>query len=212
MTRQNGGIGVNSTRGFKPSEQDLLAAMHDPDSGIVADAAMTLGMSGADHAVDALLELLMHAEPPVRSAAASALGLIGSERAIADLRTASSDGDASVASAASVALRRIGDEDAANAACERLVTELCSADPERRGLAARALGGLKSPEAVEPLLATLVDPDPQVRADVASALGWICDPRATTPLTAVGFTDPDPFVRDLAMNAVARIVTLGAAH
>jgi HEAT repeat protein len=63
--------------------------------------------------------------------------------------------------------------------------------------------------AVEPLIEALADPSAQVRADAAGSLGWIGDGRATTPLSAVGFTDPDPLVRKVAMHAVARLVVPG---
>ena len=190
----------------KPSDEELLSAVRDEDPRTAASAATVLGLRGDVRALDALIELLHHSEAQARSAAATALGLIGLESSIPELREATCDCDSGVAAAASLALQRLGDEGSAEAACEYLVTELQAEDPERRALAARALGGLAHPSAVEPLLEALADSSAQVRADAAGSLGWLSDQRATTPLTSAGFNDPDPFVREVAMYAVAHLV------
>ena len=190
----------------KPSDEELMSAVLDDDPRAAASAATVLGLRGDERAIDALITLLHHKEAEARSAAATALGLIGAESVIPELRDATCDCDSGVAAAASVALQRLGDEGSAEAACSYLVTELQAPDPERRALAARALGGLAHPSAVEPLLAALEDSSAQVRADAAGSLGWLGDRRATTPLTSAGFNDPDSHVREVAMHAVARLV------
>jgi hypothetical protein len=194
----------------KPSDEELLSAVHGDDPESAASAATVLGLRGDERAMDALLDLLHHSDAAARAGAATALGLIGLESAIPVLREATCDCDPSVASAASLALQRLGDDGSAEAACACLIKELEAPDPERRALAARALGGLMSLSAVAPLMEALSDFSAQVRADAAGSLGWIGDPRATPLLTSVGFTDPDPSVREVAMYAVARLVMPGA--
>jgi HEAT repeat protein len=191
------------------SDEDLFEALSGGDAVSAASAATTLGVRGDERAVEALLQLLHHPQAAARSAAATALGLIGCASSIPELREAVADCDSTVAAQASLALQRIGDEGSEEAACATLVGEMSAEDPERRALAARALGGLMHRSAVEPLIGGLADPVAQVRADAAGSLGWIGDTRAITPLSAAGFADPDPFVRRVAMHAVARILIPG---
>jgi HEAT repeat protein len=191
------------------SDEDLLEAVADGDAESAASAAKILGSRGDERAIGALLELLRHPEAAARCAAAIALGLIGSESAVPALRNAVQDCDREVAMQASVALQRIGDEGSEEAACASLIAEMDAADPERRALAARALGGLIDLDAVEPLISALSDPSAQVREDAAGSLGWIGDTRAIPPLSSLGFTDPDPLVRRVAMHAMARIIVPG---
>jgi HEAT repeat protein len=199
---------LNAARS-RPTQDDLLAAVNEGDAEAAASAATVLGLHGDERVLDALLELLRHPSPNARAAAATALGLIGSEAAIPALRKALEDCDSTVATHASLALQRLGDVESEDAACDSLVEEMKAPDPERRALAARALGGLMHARAVEPLIAALSDVSAQVRADAAGSLGWIGDPRATTPLSEMAFTDPDPFVREVAVHAVARLVVPG---
>jgi HEAT repeat protein len=195
--------------GARVSERDLLAAVRGGDAGAAASAATVLGLHGDERVLGALVGLLHHPNASARAAAATALGLIGSEAAIPELRRALGDCDSTVAAHASLALQRLGDEESEEAACATLMEEMRAPDPERRALAARALGGLMHARAVEPLIAALADVSAQVRADAAGSLGWIGDSRATTALSEVGFTDPDPFVREVALHAVARLVVPG---
>jgi len=200
---------MSASAGVRASEEELIALVGGGDASAAANAATILGLHGDERVLGALLELLHHPVAAARASAATALGLLGIEKAIPELRSAMSDPDSSVAAHASLALKRLGDDDSEAAACASLVSEMRSDDPERRSLAARALGGLSAPLAVGPLLGALDDPAAQVRADAACSLGWIGDERATTPLTRLGFTDPDPFVREVAMHAIARLVVPG---
>jgi len=197
---------VNASYKVKPTDEELLSAVCDEDPEAAASAATVLGLRGDERALDALLAMLHHRDSAARAAAAGALGLLGMEIAIPALQDASHDGDASVAAAASLALQRLGVEGSARAASERLVAELKAEDPERRALAARALGGLMDGIAVQPLVERLSDADAQVRADAAGSLGWIGEPSAAPMLMSVGFTDPDVRVRKIAMHAVARLI------
>jgi hypothetical protein len=198
-----------ASTGARVSEDELLALVGSGDASAAAGAATILGLHGGERVLDALLELLHHPVAAARASAATALGLLGLDRAIPDLRSAMRDSDSAVATHASLALKRLGDDESEAAACASLVEEMDAEDPDRRALAARALGGLAGPLAVDPLIKALDDPMAQVRADAACSLGWLGDQRATTPLTRLGFTDPDPFVREVAMHAIARMVVPG---
>jgi HEAT repeat protein len=200
---------MSASAGVRASEDELIALVGGGDASAAASAATILGLHGDERVLDALLELLHHPVAAARASAATALGLLGIEKAIPELRSAMSDADSSVAAHASLALKRLGDDDSEAAAVASLVSEMRSGDPERRSLAVRALGGLPGALAVGPLLGALDDPAAQVRADAACSLGWIGDERATTQLTRLGFTDPDPFVREVAMHAIARLVVPG---
>lgn len=197
---------MKTTYGTKPSDEELLSAIGDADPATIAHAATILGLRGDERASDALIQLLYHRDAAARGAAATALGLIGLESSIPFLRQATTDCDPEVSAAACVALQRLGDSESAESACDSLIAELHAPDAERRALAARALGGLMRQSAVDPLLDALQDPAAQVRADAAGSLGWLGDPRATVSLASVGFNDPDPFVREVAMYAVAHLV------
>jgi len=77
-------------------------------------------------------------------------------------------------------------------------------DPEVRKNAAKALGKIKDPRAVEPLIATLKDKDSDVRWHAARALEKIQDPRAVEPLIAT-LKDKDSEVRWHAAEALEKI-------
>jgi len=200
---------MSATAGARANEDELIALVGSGDASTAANAATILGLHGGERVLGALIELLHHPVAAARASAATALGLLGIDKAIPELRGAMSDSDTSVAAHASLALKRLGDDDSEAAAAASLVEEMKAEDADRRALAARALGGLSGALAVGPLLNALDDPAAQVRADAACSLGWIGDQRATTALTRLGFTDPDPFVREVAMHAIARLVVPG---
>src|SRR5690348_4171925 len=64
----------------------------------------------------------------------------------------------------------------------QLIKRLNDPDVERRVPAAKFLGQLGDPRAVEPLIQALQDPTPAVRAAAAQALGALGDPRAVPAL------------------------------
>ena len=74
----------------------------------------------------------------------------------------------------------------------------------RRREAARSLGKLKAPEALDPLLAALADKDRYVARAAAQALGESGDVRAVLPLTGL-LTDSDTEVRRDAASALGQI-------
>jgi TonB family protein len=74
------------------------------------------------------------------------------------------------------------------------LTDLKSADIEKRRAAADELGYLRNREAVPLLISALADKDASVREAAAFALGQITDPRAVVPLTKA-LVDKDADVR-----------------
>jgi HEAT repeat protein len=87
-------------------------------------------------------------------------------------------------------------------------------DPERRRVAAGALGAIRDPRAVVPLIDVLSNGDPDVQPHAARALGEIRDPRALEALVRAS-GDPRTDVRDAALEALDQmrgvIAMLGAA-
>lgn len=71
-----------------------------------------------------------------------------------------------------------------------------------RCAAARAIGRMAIPGAVEALTEALLDEDPDVRADAAQALRDIGDPAAAEPLMRNLVGDPDPDVKKPALEAL----------
>jgi TonB family protein len=76
----------------------------------------------------------------------------------------------------------------------RLLTNLKSAEAEKRRAAADEIGALRNREAVPLLIAALADKEATVREAAAFALGQITDPRAVAPLTRA-LVDKDAEVR-----------------
>src|SRR5207244_66268 len=85
-------------------------------------------------------------------------------------------------------------------------------EPRLRASAAGALGKVSCPEAVDALLDAVQDRDPKARAAVVNALGKIAvgDDRARAALEQ-RLHDPDAFVRNRAVIALARVAGPPAA-
>src|SRR6185437_1026959 len=82
------------------------------------------------------------------------------------------------------------------------------ADPSRdtaRVWAARILGRIRDPRAVEDLISRLHDRDDRLRMAAAEALGIIADPRGLQPVVRATLRDPAPQVRAHAAGAVVGI-------
>jgi HEAT repeat protein len=171
----------------------------------VSEAFVAFDARGDQRCVDALVGLLHRPEPLARAAGATGLGSIRSASAARGLRAAVNDPDPCVCAASLTALSGPLDSTFMKAASEALVTQLHSADPELRVLAARALGGALGGRAVEPLLVALADDEPLVRADAAASLGRVAGPRANDALARVIDKDPVSYVREVARHSIARL-------
>jgi len=89
--------------------------------------------------------------------------------------------------------------------CRVLSGILCDGVDVHRCLAARALGRIGAPVAVQPLIAALLDEDEDVRTDAAEALSEMADPRAARQLLENLLGDP---CTDVKLAAIATLVKL----
>jgi hypothetical protein len=201
-----------------------------------ARAGLFLGESGSPAAVRHLLELLDDPNPRVRLSAARGLGRLGHPSVLPAL-LASLEGPRAipvdvVADAACdirscpVSLLRKGLESRSvptrAAAVELLgrfqaldalddVIELLQHDPssEVRARAARALGRLGSPRAVDALLATVADGPPATRMQAIWALGEIGDDQAV-PVLRILLLGPSLRLAEQSAIALAAMGEVGA--
>lgn len=206
-----------------------------PSAAARARAGAFLGAAGTSAAVPDLVALLHDEDPEVRWAAARALGRIGDVSAVSPLLSAlegrhplpvelvidavSQIRDCPVSllrqglrsrsvptRAATVEL--LGRVQALAATAD--VIELLDTDPslEVRARAARALGRIGSPHAVEPLLARLDAGPMAVRTQAAWALGEVAALDAVPSLRRV-LLGPSRQLSEAAAKALARIVPVG---
>lgn len=171
-------------------------------------AARLLGDIGAPAAIPALASALRDPhedEASVKKTAAEALARVGGPDAI-DLLIAElvrSDDQATQLVADALV-------DSGPAATEPLLAVL--ADSKRgtgRVWAARILGQIGDPRAVDALVARLHDRHEPLRSAVAEALGRIADARATRALSQAALRDPVPQVR---AHAAAALAPVAGAH
>lgn len=145
--------------------RSLVAMLGTGDSDCRWWATRALAEIGGREEVMALKEVLDDNDPDLRACAALALGRIRDASAAPALATRLSDSSAFVASIAADALSLLGE-----GAVETLAASLASPEPHARLLAVRALGRIKSKEAIGPLFGVLQDPSYLVRYYAQEAL------------------------------------------
>ncbi|MFN2291050.1 MAG: DUF123 domain-containing protein [Anaerolineae bacterium] len=128
-------------------------------------AARALAEVGGQPAVSALVRVLDDPEPDVRACIALALGRLKAAEGAPALASLLADESAFVASVAADALSMIGE-----AAVPTLAESLEAEDAHPRLLAVRALGRIKSQQAIGPLFGLLEDPSYLVRYYAREAL------------------------------------------
>lgn len=179
------------------------AFMTGPDTGAVAQVAVTLELTSAD------------GEPTRRESARTAEPLAGGPAA---LRVA-------LERAATSAVERAVKGLALQLAAERedtgeLIRDLDAADAAVRDHAVRALADRGAREAVPALIARLGDGDPAVVERAVGALAQLRDPRAAGPLIELARHRDPAYVAQLARilgdiggpDARAWLVTMSAGH
>jgi HEAT repeat protein len=167
-------------------------------------AAETLGLAGLAQAVPALVESLRDRhedEASVKSAASTALARLRDATAIPLLVQELARVDEH--SSRNVAEAIVGFGAMATPALLELLIDPAYA--AARVWAARILGRIGDPGAVDDLIARLSDRDDRLRMAAAEALGAIRDPRALQALVRATLRDPAPQVRAHAAGAVAHI-------
>jgi HEAT repeat protein len=171
----------------KPAIPQLAAVLNSENQDGRSRAAIALGRTHDQGAIQPLVRALNDADTTVRRAAASALSELAAqedvhaETAVEPLIGALQDADAQVRERAATALWRIRDI----RAVEPLIKALQDSRPDVRAAAAGALGGIQDRRAVDPLIKALQDSTEEVRLRASIALGQIRDVRGVVPLIAV---------------------------
>jgi HEAT repeat protein len=202
----------------------VVPALVDREPVVRATAARAVLSLPRDEAARLLLPLLHDKQEFVRRETAYALGLARSTTAIDDLIVALSlDKEAGVRGASAVALGQIGDARAVPALSDALGRRVSRGLVNRatlrkteendfvRRAAAISLGQIKSREGVPALVAALTNEraGDDVRRESARALGLIGDKSATPALNAA-LTARDPYLSQLALEALRKIDPNGA--
>ena len=171
-------------------------ALRDGDQRIRFAALAALRVVRDEAAADLIIGLLNDPDRDIRRAAVGALNP-GMNRAALVLATLSRSEDPFERMSSIGGLEVIGDA----ASRSRLVELLKDPADSVRGGAARALGRLEEPQAVDGLVALLRDPQQVTRQGAAQALGKIGDVSAVQALVR-SLKDEDWNVRDAAAHAL----------
>jgi HEAT repeat protein len=148
----------------------LLAATAHPNPHVRYRAVWALGATRSPRAYPAILALSQDPDERVRYDAMMALGRFGYTQGIEPLieLVRQANREDSLLDAAAMSLARLG-----QSAIPPLLELLQTDNPAIRGLAARTLGGIRDPVAIEPIAALLTDLDEWVRIAALESLGEI---------------------------------------
>ncbi len=179
--RERAAVALGRT-GDRRAVEALVAALKDPKWQVRCAAAEALGELGDRRAEAPLIDALRgDSEYLVRDKAALALGAFRSP-SVADALVEALRRDAARDETIGLSLAKIADDRLVDRLLE-IVKDRANSDIFRIG-AARALGIMRSPRAVETLI-TLTKEDPDYRVAAVRALGKIGDPRAVEALATV---------------------------
>jgi HEAT repeat protein len=188
----------------------VTEALSDSDPIVRLAAVEALRRLQGEGVVDALEAKCSDADSNVRARSARALGNLGDRKALPKLVELLRDPDGFVRGAAAEALGQLGDRTATTALIQVLTGEKQPTPPgaeqdglvigmqpgllpeiaklklvEEKIIAAKALGDIRDPAAVDPLIERgLQAEDPGLRAESAVSLGKIGQQRAVKPLEA----------------------------
>lgn len=179
----------------------LHTGLTDPNPSVRALAAELVGQRAEPGALDELRPLLNDPNDHVRAAAVRSLSALEPAQVIPLLLRALERYDVVAAEAVS-ALASIGEP-----AAQPLIGELGSGSAWARWHAARALGSIRDPRAIEPLVAALNDEDGGVRWQAARALARFGRPALDPLLRALTITPITPWLAEGADRVLQRVAT-----
>src|SRR5688500_14615311 len=177
---------------------EQIAALKDDDWAVREDAAKALGLLKDSRAVVPLISLLRDSDRAVRQSAIHALIAIG-QSSVPALSDYLGDGSLQVQEAVSEVLAAVGDV----RAFAPLVTALISGDWIVRMHAAKALGRIADPRAVDSLIPLLQDTVKAVREEAAGALAEIGT--ASIPSLVQALSHQEWLVRLHAVEALGKL-------
>ncbi|MDR4481799.1 MAG: HEAT repeat domain-containing protein [Nitrospirales bacterium] len=178
------------------SVQDWIDALEDADDATREEAAKALAEKGDPKALEPLLTALEDDYWSVRSHVGWALAKIGGEKAVEGLITLFNDNMMEVQAEAVKAMTSMG-----KGVIPQLLTCLKDKRWRVREQAAKTLGELRDPQAVQGLNLVCRDRDGAVKSAAAEALGKIGDPKAIPTLIKL-FKDTSKIVRETAGTAL----------
>jgi HEAT repeat protein len=181
------------------SIQDWVEALEDVDDATREEAAKALGEKGDPKTLEPLLAALEDDFWSVRSHVGWALAKIGGDQSIEGLITLFNDNMMEVQAEAVRAMASMG-----KGVVPKLLTSLKDKRWRVREQAAKTLGELRDPEAVQGLMIVCRDRDGAVKSAAAEALGKIGDPRAIPTLIKL-FKDTSKIARETAGTALMYI-------
>jgi HEAT repeat protein len=212
----------------------LDSLQNDNEVGVRSAAAESLGRLGKKEAFDPLMQGLKSSEYMVRSACAFALGKLGDKRAADSLFFLLKDTDHSVVSSAAHALAKMHDKRAVlplvhiveagrhrqQSAAVRALGDLRDplavpvlvglykkvSDPDLKQIIIRALDDISAPGCEEVMIQALEDGVSFIRRYAADALGNIRYKGAVEKLKKLSESDEDTDVRNVAKEALKKIV------
>jgi HEAT repeat protein len=184
---------------------EQIAALKDEDWAIREEAAAMLGTLRDPRAVMPLVSMLRDSDRAVREAAIGALTAIGPD-SVPALGPCLTDPQLAVQEAASAVLASIADE----RVLDQLLAALGNKDWIVRMHAAKALGRIKDPKAIEPLIPLLQDKVKAVREETTTALVAIGD--AAIPSLLAALADTDWLVRLHAVEALGKMKSAAAVE
>lgn len=179
--------------------EEWLEALEDVDDATREEAAKALTDLGDPLALDPLLMALEDDFWSVRVHVGWALAKIGGPRATEGLLTLFNDNMLEVQAEAIKAMATLG-----TGVVPQLVAALKDSRWRVREQAAKTLGEIKDPQAVQGLIIACRDRDGAVKSAAAEALGKIGDPKAVPALIKL-FKDTSKIVRETAGTALMYI-------
>ena len=209
----------------KASLKSVVPLLTHAEPPFRIQAVQILGQIGDHSVLPQIYPLLNDGEWSVREAAAQVLGIMGDKEAVEPLSQMLLDSNTKVSAAATQALQKIGlptdptsrarfaiaknDFAAAitlgSAAVPVLVGALDSPAPDLRSNAARALGQIGDPQALEALIKLLNDPEWSVREAAAWGAARMQDPRLIEMLAAA-LKSPNIATRETAAKAFGQFI------